>query len=74
MLMGNGRLQDAITIFKLNVAEYPQAANPYDSLGEAYMKAGNKELAIWNYRKTLALEPKNQNAVEMLKKLENMKK
>jgi len=41
----------------------------YDSLGEAYMKADKKDLAIANYEKSLQLDPKNQNAVEQLKKL-----
>jgi predicted TPR repeat methyltransferase len=37
------------------------------------MKAGQKELAIRNYEKSLQLNPKNQNAIEMLKKLNAMK-
>lgn len=41
----------------------------YDSLGEAYAKVGQKDLAIQNYEKSLQLDPKNQNAVERLKKL-----
>jgi cytochrome c-type biogenesis protein CcmH/NrfG len=41
----------------------------YDSLGEAYMKNGDKELAIENYEKSLKLDPGNANAVEMLKRL-----
>ncbi len=48
-------------------------ARVYDSLGEAYMKTGQKELAIQNYEKSLQLDPKNQNAVDMLKKLKEMK-
>jgi cytochrome c-type biogenesis protein CcmH/NrfG len=55
------------------VADYPQSGNVYDSLGEAHMRAGQKELAIQNYEKSLQLDPKNQNAVEMLKKLKEMK-
>ena len=47
-VMGAGRLPAAIEIFKLNVEAYPSAWNVYDSLGEAYMNAGNKELAIEN--------------------------
>lgn len=62
---------DAIEIFKLNVEAYPEASNPYDSLGEGYMLNGDKELAIKNYKKSLELNPDNTNAVEMLKKLEN---
>ena len=68
-LLGQKKAPDAIRIFQLNVELYPESANVYDSLGEAYMNSGNKELAIQNYEKSLELEPKNSNAVEMLKKL-----
>ena len=63
------RLEHAIEIFKLNVESYPQSANAYDSLAEAYMMNGNKELAIKNYERSLELNPANSNAVEMLRKL-----
>ncbi len=69
-LMGEKKYTEAVAVFKLNVEMYPQSANVYDSLGEAYMKSGNKELAIKNYKKSLELDPANQNAVEMLKTLE----
>jgi len=59
----------AIQIFKLNVSEYPNSSNVYDSLGAAYMKNGQKKLAIKNYEKSLELDPENNNAKEMLKKL-----
>jgi pimeloyl-ACP methyl ester carboxylesterase len=65
-----GKTKEAIEIFKLNVLAYPESANTYDSLGEAYMINGDKELAIQNYRKSLKLDPDNNNAVEMLKRLE----
>ena len=73
MLLSSGKTSDAIAVFQRNVQEYPQSENVYDSLGEAYMKAGQKELAIQNYEKSLQLDPKNENAVEMLKKLKAMK-
>lgn len=63
------KTDDAIQVFKLNVAEYPQNWNPYDSLGEAYMAAGQKDLAIQSYQKSLELNPKNENGAAMLKKL-----
>ncbi|MFC1480814.1 MBL fold metallo-hydrolase [Candidatus Neomarinimicrobiota bacterium] len=66
-LLGRDRSKDAIEIFKLNVAEYPEASNVYDSLGEAYMVNGDKEPAIINYEKSLKLDPDNQNAVARLK-------
>ena len=42
-LLFSGQTQDAITVFQRNLQEYPKSANVYDSLGEAYMKAGQKE-------------------------------
>lgn len=68
-LMGQNRLVDAIQILKLNVEAYPDSGNVYDGLGEAYMKHGDRDLAIKNYKRSLELDPKNSNAVEMLKKL-----
>jgi CubicO group peptidase (beta-lactamase class C family) len=70
MLLQRDRNSDAIAIFKLNVEEYPKSGNVYDSLAEAYAKDGQKQLAIDNYRKALELDPKNQNAVNKLKELE----
>ena len=64
-----GKTKDAIELFKLNVVAYPESANTYDSLGEAYMVNGDKELAIQNYNKSLELDPDNQNAAEKLKQL-----
>jgi CubicO group peptidase (beta-lactamase class C family) len=69
-LMRERKLKEAIEIFKLNVEEYPKGSNTYDSLGEAYMVSGNNVLAIQNYKKSLELNSANNNAVEMLKRLE----
>jgi D-alanyl-D-alanine-carboxypeptidase/D-alanyl-D-alanine-endopeptidase len=68
-LLGSDRVEGAIEIFKLNVEEYPDASNPYDSLGEAYMEAGELELAIENYERSLELDPDNTNAVRMLERI-----
>jgi len=68
-LMAKERFDDAIEIFKLNVAEYPDSFNPYDSLGEAYMNIGKKELAIENYEKSIFLNPENENGKKMLAEL-----
>ncbi|HEX8144442.1 MAG TPA: prolyl oligopeptidase family serine peptidase [Pyrinomonadaceae bacterium] len=70
VLLAQGRVKDAIEIFKLNVAAYPQAFNTYDSLGEAYLANEERELAIRNYRKSLELNPQNTNARDVLKRLE----
>ena len=68
-LLAMKHVKDAIEVFKLNVEDYPQSSNTYDSLGEAYMLDGNKELAIKNYQRSVELNPNNTNGVETLKKL-----
>jgi CubicO group peptidase (beta-lactamase class C family) len=68
-LLALRKTADAIRIFQLNVKLHAESSNAYDSLGEAYMANGDKELAIKNYEKSLEMNAKNSNAVEMLKKL-----
>jgi hypothetical protein len=68
-LLQQKKLPEAIALLKLNVEFYPNAWNVYDSLAEAYMTNGDKELAIANYKKSLELNPQNSNGREMLKKL-----
>ena len=69
VLLRNKMIKEAIEIFKLNTEAYPESANVYDSLGEGYIANGNVKLAIENYQKSLDLNPDNENAKEMLKKL-----
>jgi len=68
-LLGSKQFKEGIRIFQLNVEAYPQSGNVYDSLAEAYMDNGDRQLAITNYQKSLQLDPSNKNAVQMLKKL-----
>ena len=72
-LLNSKKLNEAIEIFKLNVEVFPESSNVYDSLGEAYMLNDDKQLAIKNYEKSLELNPQNTNAVDMLKKLREIK-
>lgn len=69
-LLGKKRTQDAIEIFKLNVEMFPKSANPYDSLGETYLAEGQKDLALVNYKKAAELDPKNSNALLIVRRLE----
>jgi len=69
-LMEKNHLSEATDLFKLGVQLFPGSWNAYDSLGEAYMKAGQKQLAIDNYKKSLELNPANDDAKEKLKVLE----
>jgi len=45
----------------------------YDSLGEAYMKSGDRELSIENYQKSLELNPENEAGKKMLEQLQTGK-
>jgi tetratricopeptide (TPR) repeat protein len=60
----------AIAVFTLNVEAFPGSFNVYDSLGEAYAAAGEKDLAIKNYEKSLQLNPNSQSGLEALKRLQ----
>jgi tetratricopeptide (TPR) repeat protein len=44
--MTNGDLDAAIKIFKLNTDQFPTSANAHDSLGEAYYKNNQLDLAL----------------------------
>jgi CubicO group peptidase (beta-lactamase class C family) len=69
VLLRDKKTEEGIKVLQFNVQEYPKRWRAYDSLGEAYMNAGQKDLAIQNYEKSLELNPKNTNGVDMLKKL-----
>jgi predicted alpha/beta superfamily hydrolase len=57
-------------LFKLNVANYPQSPNVYDSLGDYYEANGDNKNAIASYEKTLILD---KNFPETKGKLEKLK-
>jgi len=56
-LLGAGRVDAAVRVFRLNVSEFPQSANAYDSLGEALERAGERDQAIAAYRRAIELVP-----------------
>lgn len=68
-LLAAGRVSDAVAVFERNAQRFPESANVYDSLGEAYAAAGQREKAIASYARSLELDPKNTNAAEWLQKL-----
>jgi hypothetical protein len=68
-LLNAHKFPEAIRVFRLNTEAYPASANTWDSLAEGYVDAGDRSLAIVNYRKSLALNPANQGAVAVLKHL-----
>ena len=68
-MIATGRIREAIAVFNLNVLEYPQSFNVWDSRGEAYMLNGEKTKAIMDYKKSLELDPYSMNAIKKLNEL-----
>ncbi|WP_062057328.1 serine hydrolase [Aquimarina longa] len=66
------KVDNAISIFELMVSEFPNSANAYDSLGEAYFTAENIELALKNYKKSLELNPNNSNAAKWIETMQKL--
>jgi len=62
--------QGAIAIFKYGTELFPENANLYGSLGNAYWKINHRVLAIQNYKKSLTIEPKNENIIKKLEEIE----
>jgi CubicO group peptidase (beta-lactamase class C family) len=71
--LSNGDLLSAIKILKLNTDEFPQSSNAHDSLGEAYYKNEQYDLALQHYKKSFELDPKNDNAKTMIEKIAKKK-
>jgi len=59
----------AIAIFKTNVLVYPESADVYDSLGEAYLENGNEQKAIQYYKKALEIDPNYATALRALEEI-----
>jgi YVTN family beta-propeller protein len=60
-LMERDKLKQALEIMKINVELFPNSSNAYDSLGELYLKNGDKAQSESNYKKSKDLLPKNES-------------
>ena len=68
-LAGVGQVDAGMAILQIAVELYPKAANLYDSIGEFYLKKGQKEMAIEFYNKALQVDPNLESAKKMLEKI-----
>lgn len=71
-LLAAGKLDEAVNIFVLNTKKYPNSANAFDSLGEAYVAKGDKKNAIASFKKSLSMNPPanvRANSEKFLKQL-----
>lgn len=67
--MNKGNIPEAIEVYKLNAEAFPRSFSAFNSLGEAYMKNGDKMNAHKNFEKSLDLNPQNENARMILEQL-----
>jgi predicted alpha/beta superfamily hydrolase len=70
--MGNNKMAVAYKLFKRNIDYYPKSSNAYDSLGDYYVAAGDKQKAIEAFTKSLSLQ-EVQETRQKLNELTNKK-
>lgn len=60
----NDKLEEAIAVFKANVERYPESANVYDSLADAYERQGRFDLAepLYDKARTVGQQNNDPNA------------
>lgn len=68
-LLKDGHTVAALEALKLCSLLYPGSWNTYDSYGKALLQAGKKELAIAMYEKSLQMNPLNDPARQILRKI-----
>lgn len=68
-LLDGGRVEEAISVFTMNANYFSDSANVWDSLAEAYWKAGDLVKAEEYYNKAISMDPDGyvgKNARKML--------
>lgn len=65
-------IENAIMVFRENVKLFPNNANTWDSLGEAYFMNLDKENALKSYKKALEIDSNLESAKAMIQKLEKI--
>jgi tetratricopeptide (TPR) repeat protein len=62
---------DALQVFEFMRELYPESWNAYDSLAEGVYATGDKQKALKLYQKSVELNPKNENGVKWIAKIES---
>ena len=65
----SGRVESAIAVFRMNTDTFPESANAWDSLAEAMLARGDRDMALRYYRRSLELDAENRNAALMIEKI-----
>lgn len=69
----NQKYDDAIEVFKINVALHPTSDNVYDSLADAYLYSGDSIEAYNNYKKALKYNTGNRRAKKFVAEYDKQK-
>ncbi|MBP7511570.1 MAG: peptidase S41 [Bacteroidia bacterium] len=63
------KTEDAIDLFGLLIAEFPNSANTYDCMGEAYLQAKDSIKSLLYYEKSLQMNPDNFYAEDVIQRI-----
>ena len=64
--LNENKIEDAIALFKINVALYPKSDNVYDSLADAYTRNEDSLMALENYKIALKYNTGNRRAKQFI--------
>jgi len=73
-LMQNGDLNSAFQVFTLNTMLFPDSFNVWDSLGECYYNMKKFNLSLQYYKKSIKLNPDNENGKQMIERIKEEQK
>ena len=68
-LMSDGRTAPAFELFKLNTLLFPESSNTWDSLGEVYYSRGEYDRSLESYRRSVELNPGNENGRRWIERI-----
>lgn len=63
------KTEDAYKLFKHTELQFPDSWEVYHGLGETYRMMGQKEMALTNYKKSLKLNPNNEESQRAIARL-----
>jgi tetratricopeptide (TPR) repeat protein len=69
VLLSRGQVQEAVTLYRVNAAIFPQSARVLEALAEGYEKQGKLPNAIRALERALELDAKNTSVLNMLVRL-----
>ena len=56
LLLDQSRVDDAIRVFRANIAAYPESPRVYEAIGDAYLAGGHRTAARDGYRRAVELD------------------